>query len=551
MGAVATLNRVETGDVFPSPAVGPLVMIGGEPRADLWVRSLSMRGPLDVREAELVLVRDGAAVVMAERARLDRLLGAAVAILQPVALASGESRLLPLFHGRFKSAGQRLSGRGDELGRAAVCDWRRRLERPIERGDVTDESWTARTLIERLNALGGLGLSIDSLPPTIAGRVVVTPGAAATLGAVLESLLDQSGTAVQRRLEWDGHRVTERRTIRRVADGRPIGIGSMSAANPAGSLEHIAGDVPARRPVKLVAQADGQVVESTFALVGGWDPSLESLADAEYGKSTSGDFDAAANVFRLWVLNEDGTFSAPPFNRGSAFSLTALFGDGRAVPPQPLRFGGPLTQDDAGRSVGVIVDTSDDGGATWSRYPGPARLLTDRAGVYLDDDALPPAFLVAARLGLAAVRITATLRNPLPLETVRWDGNPFAGEFVTRTWKLGERFRHRVISGGSKFRAQIEAGQRTADTADDRAAMAAWLAEEAASIPAATAHVDVETTGVHVALRIGDRFAAFTGRDFGLGGEDPAAGNDTATLVEITHRWDEDRSRLRWEVNGA
>jgi hypothetical protein len=203
------------------------------------------------------------------------------------------------------------------------------------------------------------------------------------------------------------------------------------------------------QPIRFIAEAAGPVVESTFALVGGWDAADEALADGEYSKSGSSDFEAVANVFRLWVLNEDGAFTAEPFDRGPAFDLTTLFDDGRAIEPQPLRFGHALSQDAAGRSVGVVVEMSIDGGASWSRYPGTASVLSDRAGVYLADDALPAGFLAAVRGGVGKIRVTATLRNPLPLQSVRWRGNPFTGAFRTQRLKLGDAFGWRRVLPGS------------------------------------------------------------------------------------------------------
>lgn len=54
-------------------------------------------------------------------------------------------------------------------------------------------------------------------------------------------------------------------------------------------------------------------VESTFTLVGGWDPTLETADDVQYERSQSDDLPAYRDVLRAWVLNEDGRYSGAPF----------------------------------------------------------------------------------------------------------------------------------------------------------------------------------------------------------------------------------------------
>jgi hypothetical protein len=321
--------------------------------------------------------------------------------------------------------------------------------------------------------------------------------------------------------------------------------------DPAGLVESIRATWHARRPVKLVAEAEGQLVESTFELVGGWDPADTSLPDEEYGKSSSSDFDAVAHVFRLWVLNEDGAYSGEPFDRGEPFDLTGFFKEEEAIDPQPLRFGNPLTQDGAGRRLSVSVEMSTEDGASWSRYPGAVDVLRDRAGVYLDDDALPDGFLAAAEAGTARVRVTGTLRSPLPLRAVRWRGNPFAGSFETRRLAVGDAFRWWRVATSGKHHEALVAGERSAAEADDRAALVTWLAQTAERRAAAEAGgpVRIEAAGPMVGLRIGDRLDGLAGRRIGAGLTDPAAEGPAAMLERIDHQWERMRSELRWRVS--
>jgi hypothetical protein len=313
-------------------------------------------------------------------------------------------------------------------------------------------------------------------------------------------------------------------------------------ANPAGAVESLCLAMPSARPVKFVAEADAQVVESTFDLMPGWDASDQAGAESEYARSTSSDFDAVANVFRLWVLNEDGAFE------GLTFDLTTFFDEGRAITPRAMRFEQALTRDSAGRSVGTPIEYSLDGGMSWSHWPGVAVVLRDRAGVSLDDDALPAGFLDAVRSGAGRIRITATLRSPLPQHRVRWRGNPFAGAFDERCVDVSDRFAWRRVAPTSKFADQVASGDRSADLVDDRAAMMTWLAQYAIESAATSGRATVSAVGPMLGLRVGDRLDQFAGRAIDVTLVDPASHAPAATLVKIQHRWDTSRSELLWEV---
>ena len=549
MTACATLSRLESGALRPSPAVGPVVLVDGRPRTDLWVRTLTMSGRLDQRQVELGLERSAAGFDASERARVDRLIDAAVTILQPIALTGGDSRLLPLLDGRIVEASSELDPNTDELTLTGQCNWSDILNRPIETGELDAPQWTLQSALEQLNALAGLDLELDLLAPSsLAQPIRRSLMQGKTVRSVLEAVLNDADVVVHRSLGWAGHRVSEQRTVRPGGWGRPVRLGLSALANPSGAVASIHAALPRQRPVKLTAEADGQVVESTFELVGGWDPAGEGEADNEYVRSLSSDFDAVANVYRLWVLNEDGSYSDAPFNRGPAFDLTGLFADGRAVAPQPLRFGNCLAEDAAGRSVGVVIEVSTDGGSTWAHYAGQADVMNDRAAVYLSDDALPSAFFAAAKTGQARVRATATLRSPLPVSDIRWHGSPFAGPFEHVRLTVGNAFAHRRVDATSKFYSAVQSGGRTADEADDRDAMEVWLAERAQQIQPAEGAVSIVTTSPALSLRIGDRLERIAGRNLGADLADPAAAAPRATLDAIEHRWTDASSMLTWRL---
>lgn len=542
----ATLSpRLDIG-AQPPHAVGPIVLIDNQPRADLWVRSITMQGPLDLRTAELAVRADAPGYDPVHRAEVDRLHLKVVTIIAPIALAGGQSRLLPLMTGRIDASNGRVDARRDELTLAVRCDWQTLLDqRPNAEqiNQLSGASWILREFIEQLGATGPLNLSTRLLSDERLARPVKLPSLrAATLGRLLEAVLSEQRLMIQRQLLWDGHRVSEQRALRADCDARSVRLTLDEQANPAGAVESLRHAAPSARPVKFVAQADGQRVESTFDLLPGWDASDESAADAEYARSTSNDFDAVANVFRLWVLNEDGAFD------GAAFDLTTFFDEGRAIDPQAMRFEQALTRDSAGRSVGAPVQYSLDGGASWSRWPGAAVVLRDRAGVYLDDDALPAGFLSAVRSGDGRVRITASLQSPLPLQGVRWRGNPFAGAFDQRRLDVSDRFAWRRVAPSSRFANQIDSGERSADIVDDRAAMMTWLAQYAGEQAAAGGRVTIQAVGPMLGLRLGDRLDQLSGLGIGAGLRDPASHAPRATLVKIQHRWDTARSELMWEA---
>lgn len=553
MNAAATLHRLTDAPSTIAAPPGPMVLLDGQLRTDLAVSSLSIDGPLDTRSAVIELRRDTASHQAGERARLADDDAAQVTIALPVALAGGEDRLMPLLCGRMSQADQWLDARRDRLSMTVDCHWSRLLDQPWDLDSRIDarleRQLTVARAIEHFNEATGLGLAIDgALVETPVRPVTRAMLRARTVGAALERLLNEYGLYVQRKMRWDGFRITERRFVRSASHGRPIRLALTQLANPAGAVQALRGAVRRDTPVKLTALAEGQIVESTFTLVPGWDDMGEGLDDGQYARSTSSHFDAVANIYRLWVLNEDGAYSGEPFNRGPAFDLTGLFDEGRPVEPRPLRFGPSLSRDAGGRSMGIVIDVSTDAGASWSRYSGRAIVLADRAGVYLDDDTLPAAYFAAAKAHEAIVRVTATLRSPLPLQAVRWRGNPFAGPFEERRFELGGRFARRRVALASKYHAEIVADIRQADQIDDRAALAAWLAEQGRVTEPRGAEVEIETAGVTAALRLGDRLTAMTGRRIGATFDDPAAIDPPATLTAIRHDFFRHRSTLRWRI---
>ncbi len=100
------------------------------------------------------------------------------------------------------------------------------------------------------------------------------------------------------------------------------------------------------------------------------------------------------DVARLWVLNEDGAFTGAFYNRHAPFDDYRSFDFSSVAEavvttwgtwmrrPRPFRPTISVSTD--GRSLGVWVEISFDGGATWQQQSGGVRVLEDRAGIYLE-----------------------------------------------------------------------------------------------------------------------------------------------------------------------
>jgi hypothetical protein len=258
-------------------------------------------------------------------------------------------------------------------------------------------------------------------------------------------------------------------------------------------------------------------------------------------------------VYRLWVLNEDGRFSLPPFAAGPVFDVEGFFGVA-PLPPQPLRFLPCLTLDDRGVRRPVRVEVSCDGGNNWTVYGGVVCVATDRAAVYLDDGTLPPSLIAAGGTGSARLRVTAVLPSPVAVQEQRWQGNPFAGALPPRPLFLGNVFRFARVAPTSLHYAGIAAGELHAIQRDDTQALRQWLVRrmrrEELAAGGGAGRGTLTLAGTWPLLRVGDRVPAPgvtpTPRgnavpDVSIG--DRAAGTERAAVIQAVS--------LRWPVNTA
>lgn len=527
--SAATLPWVNTSQAVKTPR--PVVFVDGRPEPTLSVSRLRYEGRLDVRSAELNLNRGEPA---------DSFLGRDAAVALPRTLNDGETRWEVLAYGRLRSATKSTAAKNDSTRLRLEDAWTKSLEaepanvwqvdnaldlRPALSGVIRSGGRATRSA--QTYAIGGaevyvlqtdgaawtVGQALDSFSVfynlELSARSVPTPLRDATLRVdvdldrplkpQLEQLLDVHGLTIRREIRLIDSAPVERRYVRPDEHGRiihPPQSNSLTTKIAALKTKKLASSLPAR---PWIARGERPVVESTFALIPGWDADLEGQPDADYDRAASSDFSRFGNVYRRWVLNEDAHLPGEPFDLATLFEQPNLR-------PVATALRDCLTQDDAGRPLPPVVETSTDDGVTWTRYTDAWRRLDDRAGVVLDPTALDGPTLTAAKNQTLRVRVTASLRSPQPRETLRWRGNPFAETAPPVRLDVADQFRFRRVAPGSIHHGSIQAGTLRADEHDDGNALEAWLIEHLDREPAADpGSASLTLPHTRPELRVGDR----------------------------------------------
>jgi len=282
-------------------------------------------------------------------------------------------------------------------------------------------------------------------------------------------------------------------------------------------------------PRRYVARGDTKVYESTFDLVAGWDDTLATYDPDDFSPSTNSNFDAVRDVFRKWVLNEAGQYSESPYGRGPAPDLSALF-EGAPYVRRHRRLLPCLSRDALGRSHGVYVEVSLDGGDAWERMNLGVRILKNECGLYLTDDPLPPKYLAAAMRGQVCVRVTATIESDafLAVEYASEASTDLPGR--TRHLNVPAGYRYRRVATTSRFY-----GRPGADEVDDSARLeelirAAYEADRRSPTP-----TRVEIPYLAMSRRVGQRILGIRGRRLDLAREHGAcAAAPVARRVRLT-----------------
>lgn len=489
----------------------PLVFVDGKPDPDLAVVSALFTAPLDSREATIHLANRW----LASDAPRHQ---AEVTIAVPHALSDGEVRWQVLLSGQLIEDDRDQSAGTDKHERI-VCD---RLSvllgEPIDLLGLwlTDELTLEVVLTRlgtRLDAELVFACEVELLEKIVSSSSPQTD----TIEEWLRAVLSDLGLSLEQTLFFDQQSVRRTLTIVPERQGRRVMLPWPDSQGRGGAVVSVVVDRESRPPRLWIAQGDRPVVEDTFTLLRGWDPSLEGQPDSDYGRLTSSDFSRFGSVYRDWVLNEDGAYRNEPFNLDPRFDVGALF-DQPGTIDRPLRFRACLTRSAAGRSLSPIVESSIDSGVSWSAYPGQAEVMNDRAGVQLVDHELPVPILSAAKAGTLRIRVTASLTSPLPIEEKRWDGNPFAGPAPTRVADFGDQFRWQVVSPDSIHRDAINNGTLQADTADDRLALRAKLQSHITQQPGPAISARLDLHGAWAALRVGDLVRDALGRGIAIDG---------------------------------
>jgi len=336
-----------------------------------------------------------------------------------------------------------------------------------------------------------------------------------SLGDALEALLELAGARLVARVEPGAGAVSRRLELWR-PDREPAGWLShqppgrvYDPAKTHFSALEVRMDFAAA-PRRYVARGDGRLYESTFDLVAGWDDALATSDPDDFSPGTNPDFDAVRDVFRKWVLNEDGTYSDPPYDRGEPPDLSALF---EAAPyvRRRRRLLPCLSRDATGRSRGVYVEVSLDGGVSWEQSSLAARVLRDECGIYVTEDPLPSRYLAAAMRGEVRIRITATVESDalLSAEYAGQEGTDLPGR--TRHVNVPAGYRYRRVAASSRFY-----GEGGADEADDTERLqdlvrAAWEADRRTPAPAR-----IQVPYLALGHRVGQRILGTRGRPLAL-----------------------------------
>lgn len=577
MNACATVDAVAKAGLVDELSPIVLVDLVVEPR--LGVSRFEADWPLDERRVTLRLNAppDERAALMR---RLLRARG--VTVIWPARLEDERPRPIVMAEGRLRSAQtNREVGRDDALVEL-IDDWAWVLSEPLEtiwrevdgvavpqRADeclkvgadanrsvgqhaiherfvhvptVRGKPWTVATALATVLAMANLEVSLLLLPEEVAAAPLVDEiDLGRPVGDVLKRIVTPYDLVVERLLALRGGRVVELRAVRGAQDGRAVTIGWPGQGASALSIEAQGDEAGARL---WEATAPGWRVESTFELSPGWDPGLESVSDAELDRSTSDDFAAVANVFRLWVLNEDGRFSEAPFSV-PRYDAATLFGLD-VVEPRALRFLPCVTLDDSGDARAVMLEVSLDSGVNWSTYAGRWINRPDRAAVYLDDSALDSAFLTAARSGAARLRVTGSLQSPVANTVRRWRGNAFMGQAPANVIDTGQAFTFRRVDAASIHYEAVRDGSLLAAEADDGAALERYLVErmrEASRGGSQHGRARLTVSGAWPMARIGDRVMHAGGSGLNARGESEAVDGRGGIVRGVKVRWDRPGAR--------
>ncbi len=524
----------------------PLVFMEGQPQLEWRVAQMVRRGPLDQIDMELAYSPASTNTLTEQSWQGKRCM-----VVRVCRLDGGELRWMVFAEGRLQER-----NKDEQPGRKSQRfvledDWNATLGEPVksvwgmvdghvqlvtaqglwlevgDRGNRSQrectlggqngwavtakaegETWTLGQAMQMISTWGRLDLHCQGLPEEVKRLpLAVRIDLSLTWAEVLETVFEAHGLMMERQRRREGSQVSEQRRVLLKTQGRQVA--EPAPANEAGliSVARLRATESSPGAREWIVEADGWVLESTFELHAGWNPTLAGQAPSTYSPATNAEFAQVTNVYRLWVLNEDGAFSSAATGSVSRFDLAAFFND-PLVPSKPVRFLDGLVMEAGGVRRKPRVEFSVDGGNTWQPWAGRVALLSDRAGVRLEDVTLPPEVFTAAASGQWRVRVTASLRSPRPVTLRRWQGNPFGRAAEARVLSVGSMFAFRSVTPGSVHNASVRTGTLSADERDDQPAMWDWLLRQMAMGERDREHDEerVTLTGAQVMWRPGDRW---------------------------------------------
>ncbi|HAL45739.1 MAG: hypothetical protein A2Y12_10795 [Planctomycetes bacterium GWF2_42_9] len=206
---------------------------------------------------------------------------------------------------------------------------------------------------------------------------------------------------------------------------------------------------------QYIVQGDYKIFEATFNLVKGWNPALEANDYDRYSPNTNENFNDVRDVYRKWVLNEAGGYSASPYNQGSVFDFAKIFESEKYI-RRKRRFLPSLTCGADGGSIGYYLEVSYTNGSKWWPYMNSFKVLLDQCGIWLSAEQLDTDLWYAIVKGVLKVRITASVVSDERINYTGADGAIGSIiEVVDKIVTLPKRFKYQKVSAQSAFAGGI------------------------------------------------------------------------------------------------
>jgi hypothetical protein len=289
---------------------------------------------------------------------------------------------------------------------------------------------------------------------------------------------------------------------------------------------------------EVLAYGEFEEAECTFKLYPAWAATHDAVSATDLAKDGAG-YAGKETVWRLWIANEAGDLDPATSRLGQTPTvpdLRSIFVKAiphRRVLGEPLTYlsGTPGASGQERQRQPIVVEWSDDGGATWNPLleDWTIKLCPDQIGVLFDSKAIPQELYTAG--SSARVRVTGTVfgdsRISYRAEKEEWAANGrTVVQVVTRPDKFQKRFR---VSSGDF--ASVLSG--TADTRDDSTAIQDFAEKLRDQNHYAEVDCEFRLPGWHLEYKIGDLITKINGREINLdSAPDTAPSNRYPQIVE-------------------